>query len=95
MKARQSKHDTNAPVTRHQRAAPHVAKHGKQMGVPNWDAPHKSGKRGVRPLAGERYYDDDELEFLKAMEAYKKKYDVRFPTLCEILHVAKELGYHK
>jgi len=38
-------------------------------------------------------YSDDEIEFLKAMDCYKKSHP--FPTCCEILAIAKSLGYRK
>ena len=40
-------------------------------------------------------YSDEELEFLKAMERYKREQRRRFPTFCEVLTVAKSLGYRK
>lgn len=43
----------------------------------------------------ERYYADDEDEFIKAVDAYKKKHKVKFPTATDFLRVAKELGYQK
>ena len=42
-----------------------------------------------------RQYDDDELEYLLAVEKYKKDNDIRFPHVCEYLHIAKRLGYKK
>ncbi len=46
---------------------------------------------------GERYvgstYDADEVEFLKAMELFKRSRP--FPTWSEVLRVLKGLGYRK
>jgi hypothetical protein len=39
--------------------------------------------------------NDDEVEFCKALDAYKRKYDKPFPSNTEILHVQKSLGYEK
>lgn len=40
-------------------------------------------------------YDDDELEFLKAMDAFKRVNRKPFPTYTEILGVLKKLGWRK
>lgn len=40
-------------------------------------------------------YDDDELEFLKAMDRYKSEYQRPYPTWREVLAVLKFLGYSK
>ena len=39
--------------------------------------------------------EEDELEFINAVNAYKKKYSKPFPTWSEILHILKSLGYEK
>jgi hypothetical protein len=55
-----------------------------------------SGKRrGVCPVTSERDYSGDEFEFLKAVERYKREAKRPFPTLGEILEVARSLGYRK
>lgn len=38
---------------------------------------------------------DDELEFIRAMDAFKAKHKKPFPSLREILGVVKALGYRK
>jgi hypothetical protein len=40
-------------------------------------------------------YDDDELEFIKAMDRYMRTTGIRFPKFTEVLAVAKKLGYRK
>ncbi len=40
-------------------------------------------------------YDSDEIEFIKAMDEYKRTRNRPFPTLCEHLQVLKSLGYRK
>lgn len=40
-------------------------------------------------------YTDDELEFLKAIEAFKKSSGRQFPTWSEVLTVLRGLGYTK
>ena len=40
-------------------------------------------------------YSDDELEFIKAIEKYKKEHRRPFPTFTEVLEVLKSLEYTK
>lgn len=40
-----------------------------------------------------RYYDDDEAEFLRACEAYRTRYQIRFLTATDYLRIAKDMGY--
>lgn len=40
-------------------------------------------------------YTADELEFMRAVDAYKRSRRRPFPTLTEILDVARALGYRK
>jgi hypothetical protein len=49
--------------------------------------------RGVDPATCERDYDSAELEFMQAIEHYKKLSGRRFPTCSEILSVVRSLGY--
>jgi hypothetical protein len=37
----------------------------------------------------------DEIEFVRAVDKYKRKYNRQFPTWSEILAIVKELGYTK
>jgi len=37
----------------------------------------------------------EEVEFIRAIDRYKRKYDRPFPTYSEILSVVKQLGYTK
>lgn len=47
------------------------------------------------PSSSDRTYDDDEAEFLRAMEDFKRVTGRRFPTWTEALRVCKSLGYAK
>jgi hypothetical protein len=49
--------------------------------------------RGVDPATCERDYDSAELEFMQALEHYKKATGRRFPSSSEILGVVRSLGY--
>lgn len=40
-------------------------------------------------------YSADEIEFLKAVEDFKKKRKVIFPTHTQVLHILLSLGYRK
>lgn len=43
----------------------------------------------------DQVYSDDELEFLRAVDAYKRKYKRPWPSWGEILTVFKSLGYRR
>lgn len=59
-------------------------------------ARNSSGRRRfVDPTTCEREYDLEEMEFLKAIEDYKKSSGRSFPTWSEVLEVVKSLGYVK
>lgn len=47
------------------------------------------------PSTGDRIYDDDESEFLRAMAAYIARTGRRFPSWTETLGVVKALGYSR
>lgn len=40
-------------------------------------------------------YDDDEREFIAAVDRYKTRTGRQFPTLSELLGILKQLGYAK
>jgi hypothetical protein len=51
---------------------------------------------GLRnPQTSEVAYDKDELEFIQAIDEYKRKRQRNFPTWREVFHVFKSLGYRK
>ena len=52
-------------------------------------------RRFVDPTTCEREYTDEELEFMHAMQEYKKSSGRMFPTWSEILEVLRALGYEK
>jgi hypothetical protein len=43
----------------------------------------------------DRIYEADELEFMLAVRRYQEAALVKFPTLCELLAILKQLGYRK
>ena len=54
-----------------------------------------SRRRQIDPTTCERDYSDDEVEFMNAMDAYKRSSGRMFPTCSEILEVIRGLGYAK
>ena len=52
-------------------------------------------RRQIDPTTCERDYAPDEVEFMQAMDAYKRRSGRMFPTCSEVLEVVKSLGYVK
>ncbi len=52
-------------------------------------------RRQIDPTTCERDYTDDEVEFMNAMNAYKRTSGRMFPTCSEVLEVLRGLGYCK
>jgi hypothetical protein len=52
-------------------------------------------RRQVDPTTCERDYTEDEIIFMKAMDAYKRSNRRPFPTWSEVLEVLQALGYRK
>ena len=52
-------------------------------------------RRQIDPTTCERDYTDDEIEFMKAMDQYKRDNRRPFPTWSEVLEVLRALGYRK
>lgn len=50
-------------------------------------------RRMIDPTTCERDYSTDEIEFMKAMDDYKRKSGRMFPTWSEVLEVVRSLGY--
>ncbi|MFM1997543.1 MAG: hypothetical protein RLZZ111_1930 [Planctomycetota bacterium] len=50
-------------------------------------------RRLVDPTTCERDYLPEEVEFMQAVEAYKRRSGRMFPTCSELLEVLRELGY--
>jgi len=55
--------------------------------------PRRERRRLIDPTTCERDYHPDELEFMQAMERYKRTSGRMFPTCSEILEVVRSLGY--
>jgi hypothetical protein len=52
-------------------------------------------RRQIDPTTCERDYSIDEIEFMKAMDQYKRENRRPFPTWSEVLEVLRALGYRK
>jgi hypothetical protein len=74
----------NIPVATDRRAA-NAAKARQESGR----------RRQIDPTTCERDYSDDETDFMKAMDRYKRENRRPFPTWSEVLEVLRSLGYRK
>jgi hypothetical protein len=52
-------------------------------------------RRQIDPTTCERDYTPEEVEFMSAMDNYKRRSGRMFPTCSEVLEVIKSLGYAK
>ena len=55
--------------------------------------PKSLRRRHIDPTTCDREYRADEIEFMRALEAYKRSSGRMFPTCSEILEVVRGLGY--
>jgi hypothetical protein len=55
----------------------------------------KERRRQIDPTTCERDYNNDEIAFMQALDAYKRSSGRMFPTCSEILEVVRSLGYIK
>jgi hypothetical protein len=52
-------------------------------------------RRQIDPTTCEREYNQDEVEFMQALDQYKRDNGRMFPTCSEILEVIRKIGYVK
>lgn len=52
-------------------------------------------RRQIDPTTCERDYSDDEIEFMHALDEYKRRAGRMFPTCSEILEVVRDLSYRR
>ena len=52
-------------------------------------------RRHIDPTTCERDYSGQEVEFMRAMDDYKRRAGRMFPTCSEVLEVLRELGYYQ
>ncbi|MCA9062549.1 MAG: hypothetical protein KDA96_05805 [Planctomycetaceae bacterium] len=59
------------------------------------DRRRQDRRRQIDPTTCERDYSDSEVEFMRAMDDYKRRSGRPFPTWSEVLEVLTSLGYRK
>ena len=59
------------------------------------DRRRQDRRRQIDPTTCERDYSDGEIEFMRAMDDYKRRSGRPFPTWSEVLEVINSLGYRK
>jgi len=52
-------------------------------------------RRQIDPTTCEREYSNEEIDFMKAMDQYKRENRRPFPTWSEVLEVLRALGYRR
>jgi len=52
-------------------------------------------RRRIDPTTCERDYSDQEVQFMNAMNDYKRRSGRQFPTRSEVLEVLRSLGYRQ
>ena len=75
---------TESPESCTEQASPQVSDRRKQ-----------DRRRQIDPTTCERDYSGAEVEFMRAMDDYKRKSGRPFPTWSEVLEVMMSLGYRK
>ena len=76
--------------------APWVDRRAREQSLRANRARGASGRRRrVDPTTTEREYTPEELEFLRAIEAYKRDKGRPFPSWTEVLEVIRALGYRR
>ena len=58
-------------------------------------SPKVERRRQIDPTTCERDYTTDEIEFMTAMDDYKRRSGRQFPTWSEVLEVLYAMGYRK
>ena len=52
-------------------------------------------RRQIDPTTCERDYSSEEIDFMGAMDDYKRRSGRQFPTWSEVLEVLRSMGYRK
>jgi len=73
-----------------------VAEVEEEVAAPTLERREKvNRRRQIDPTTCERDYTDTEVEFMNALDEYKRKSGRMFPTCSEVLEVIHSLGYVK
>lgn len=87
---RREKSDRRASLDRRQKSVPvAVERRSMERRV------KVNRRRQIDPTTCERDYTPEEIEFMGAMDNYKRRSGRMFPTCSEVLEVIKSLGYIK
>ena len=81
-RTRADRRQRNIPVARERRSGQERRQKGER-------------RRLVDPSTCERDYSEDEIDFMKAMDLYKRANRRPFPTWSEVLEVLHALGYRR
>ena len=68
---------------------------GDEPALPAARRPRKDRRRRVDPTTFEKQYNEEEMEFMNAIQEYKSRSGKMFPSHGDILKVALNLGYRK
>ncbi|MCA8991255.1 MAG: hypothetical protein KDA88_04710 [Planctomycetaceae bacterium] len=88
---RRRKERRKSPADRRQKIEPRAAGEERRSG----DSRRVERRRQIDPTTCERDYQPDEIEFMKAIDDYKRRSGRAFPTWSEVLEVLRDLGYRK
>ncbi|MFO0850914.1 MAG: hypothetical protein U0871_20520 [Gemmataceae bacterium] len=90
-------HDSSAPAFPNDRRKRNIPVATDRRRAANAAKARQSSERRrlIDPTTCERDYSDDESEFMKAMDRYKRENRRPFPTWSEVLEVMRSLGYRK
>ncbi len=66
----------------------------RQSATPR-SAARNARRRMIDPTTCEREYGPEELEFMQALDRYKRTNGRMFPTCSEVLEVLRSLGYQR
>jgi hypothetical protein len=72
---------------------PATVRHVVATRRPSTTGPKSLRRRHIDPTTCDRDYAPEEVEFMRALETYKRSSGRMFPTCSEILEVVRSLGY--
>lgn len=72
---------------------PAAASSSASARITAFKGPKSLRRRHIDPTTCERDYAPEEVEFMRALETYKRSSGRMFPTCSEILEVVHSLGY--
>lgn len=70
-----------------------AADHSRPRPILNKPSKRAARRRHIDPTTCERDYRQDEIDFMRAMDDYKRAAGRMFPTCSEVLEVIRSMGY--